>query len=407
MDTKSFDLSNYFDFSRLDDVDYIKSKGIILKEKDGFKILKYNRDYLNTTNINSLGLFRSVVVKDCKVISFAPPKSCKLDNVLENYNTESKMSESLTFEEYIEGTMINVFYDGEEWRIASRSLIGANGQFYNNGKTFRRMFLEALNNCTLEFDDLNTKYCYSFVFQHPENRIVIRCKCPKLYLCAVYDMCDDDSGFIREVNFSEDKDLCSKVDIPQIYSAEEYGFKDWDLVHYLFANTDVEPTPYYIMGVVVKDYAMGIRTKIRNPNYEFVRELRGNQSKLQYQYYNLRRMGRVRDYLRFYKEDSDEFNRYREQLHIYTQNLHNYYVLCYVHKEKPLKEFPYEYRSHMYTLHQKYLDYLRPIQRRITYQEVMTYINTLEPARLMYTMNYRLRQQTVDDKKDVVENAQQ
>ena len=406
MENTPFDLSDYLNLSRLDDAEYVKSKHIILKEKDGFKILKYNRDYLKhwseddtLSNIDSLGLFRSVIVKDDKVVSFAPPKSHKLKSWGE------PDAKKILCEEYVEGTMINVFYDTKDWQIASRSLIGANGQFYKGGKTFRRMFLEAMNNCELKFDDLNMNYCYSFVFQHPENRIVGKCKEPKLYLCAVYNVCDGTASTITEVNFRENEDLCSKVNVPDVYSSPEYDFNTWSEIWDKFANTDTNPTPYDIMGVVIKD-GMGARTKIRNPNYEFVRELRGNQPKNQFQYYNLRREGRVHDYLRFYPEQNEEFAIYREQLHTYTQTLHDFYIRCYIKKEKPLGEFPYEYRSHMYTLHQKYLDELRCMGQCVRIQEVMTYINTLEPARLMYTINYKLREQNVDDKKDALKDLQ-
>ena len=48
------------------------------------------------------------------------------------------------------------------------------------------MFLDAMNHCGLEFSHLNKKYIYSFVLQHPENRIVIPIISPKIYLAAVY-----------------------------------------------------------------------------------------------------------------------------------------------------------------------------------------------------------------------------
>ena len=41
-----------------------------------------------------------------------------------------------------------------------------------NKKTFRYLFLDVMNSTNLEFDNLNKEYSYSFVIQHPENRIV-------------------------------------------------------------------------------------------------------------------------------------------------------------------------------------------------------------------------------------------
>ena len=58
-------------------------------------------------------------------------------------------------------------------------------------------------------------------------------------------------------------------------------------------------TSYHIQGVVIKTDD-GARYKFRNPNYEHVRHLRGNQPKLQYQYLVLRQSGKVKEYLQYY-----------------------------------------------------------------------------------------------------------
>ena len=56
---------------------------------------------------------------------------------------------------------------------------------------------------------------------------------------------------------------------------------------------------YKIVGAVVK--CNGVRTKIRNPTYENVRLLRGNQPKLQYRYLMLRSNQKVSEYLKYYQ----------------------------------------------------------------------------------------------------------
>ena len=48
------------------------------KSENNIYLLKYNKNNLNITNQKTLGLFRSVILHNDKIISFSPPKS--IDN---------------------------------------------------------------------------------------------------------------------------------------------------------------------------------------------------------------------------------------------------------------------------------------------------------------------------------------
>ena len=128
-----------------------------------------------------MGLFRSVIVdSDGNVLCIAPPKSIDFDCF-----SQTTLYEQCDFQEFMEGTMINVFWHKEqgEWEIATRSNIGARCRYnLDNEKTFRYMFLDAMNHSNIDFNMLDNKYCYSFTMQHPDNRIVIPITDKKLYL---------------------------------------------------------------------------------------------------------------------------------------------------------------------------------------------------------------------------------
>jgi len=71
-----------------------------------YKIIQYDKQYLTDDTINSIGLFRSVIVNDKnKIISFSPPKSFNY----ESFKNKHKQISDISIEEYIEGTMINLF----------------------------------------------------------------------------------------------------------------------------------------------------------------------------------------------------------------------------------------------------------------------------------------------------------
>lgn len=370
-----------------------------------YTILRYDKAALGRSRecIETTGLFRSIVLEGGKIKCFAPPKS--LDRA---FFMELLAGGECYAEEFVEGTMINMFYDSSLpsddilgcWEITTRSSVGGDTRFFSNsaneGKTFREMFIEALTDVSKErgspqeaLKDLKQEYCYSFVLQHPENRIVTEFKNPNLYLVAVYSI-DDLTRTITRIPTEEvlTDSLATWAKTPaqhgQVLTAE-----DLNGLERIWAS---ENTDYGITGIILCDRATGLRSKIRNPEYEKVRQLRGNQPKLQYRFLSLRQSAAedVKNYLRYYPEDTDAFSNYGKQVQEFVQNLHHQYMECKVRRVKDIKLVPYEYRNHVYALHGHYLSDLRHLGRAVTRRVVEAYVNNLPAARLMFSINYPL-----------------
>jgi len=358
-----------------------------------YEIITYDKSILSMEHIPTYGLLRSIVMHNKTLLSFAPPKSVSPDDFIEKYPSNSNM---LTAEEFIEGTMINVFYDiyVKTWIIATRNTVGGEVVFFKDSNTtFNNMFKEAMENANLNIEKLNQKYCYSFVLQHPKNRIVTPFSVTHLYLCAVYyineevakiNVCEQDLSQIREEDMWKDTDIQFPI---------QYPWTSFDNMIERFASLN---TPYNIQGVVIKNYITGERTKIRNPCYEEIKQLKGNHSKLQYQYLSLRKTGKLPEFFKFYPETKKDMSNFREQLHMFTRTLHSNYIACYVKKEQPLNVYSPQYKTHMYHLHQHFLTNLRPNKLHISNNEVIAYVNNLDPALLMYSLNYNLRKNHID-----------
>jgi hypothetical protein len=160
-----------------------------------YRIVRYNKPSLSKDLIPSYGIFRSVVINSLNnVVCFAPPKSFHADKFMEMYHLENKSEERkhIIAQEFVEGTMINVFFDpaASSWQIATRSTVGANISFFkgSDSKTFNEMFQDACAENGIFIQTLNPMYCYSFVLQHPCNRIVVPFSKPQLYLIEVYNI---------------------------------------------------------------------------------------------------------------------------------------------------------------------------------------------------------------------------
>ena len=363
-----------------------------------YRILKYDKKFLTPSTICDVGLFRSIVLHDEKIMCFSPPKSVsEVEFIKKNQRSNKK---NIVAEEFVEGTMINVFFDktvGDEgdWEVCTRSNIGARTVFFRNGEvnhenTFRYMFLEAANNVNLDFDHLTKEYCYSFVLQHPKNRIVLPVKEPLIYLVGCYKI-DNDNKIVTEIDRGEQILIMEKT---MVCFAGRFSFDSYDELRSKWASDN---TDYKTMGVVIKNIETGERTKMRNPNYECIRKLRGNQSKLQYQYLILRKEGNVTKYLNYFGEARESFSEFRKQVHDFTSKLHTNYIMCYVKKKKPLIQYPSQYRTHMFNLHKIYIERLRDNSEKVTKKVVIDYINELHPSKLMFSLNYHMRQSQIDN----------
>jgi len=361
-----------------------------------YKVVRYDKNFLSCDLIPTYGLCRSVIINSKnKVVGFSPPKSISSEQFIQKYNENTP---GVVFEQFVEGTMINVFWDdsiGLEggWEISTRNTVGATSSFYKSkqSKTFRDMFLEAASENKMDFSILDKKYSYSFVVQHPENRIVVPFKNPQLYLVAVYSINNDNDIITVDAHDSQQfKEFFSttSVKFPHYYTFHTYS----DLIE----NSASMNTRYDVVGVVLHNKLTGERSKIRNPVYEQVRNLRGNQPKLQYQYLCLRKEGKVGDFLKFYPESKKEFSGFRDQVHLFTDTLFSNYVSCYIKKEKPLKEFSEQYRTHMFNIHQIFINELREKKHFVTNTVVQKYVNEIHPSLLMYCLNFQMRKRNVD-----------
>lgn len=377
----------------INDKEYAKTKNLIVKniiiDNNQFYLIKYNKSKLLPSNYSSLGLFRSIITDGNKIISFSPQKSIDYATFISNSNDINNFK----LEYYEEGTMINLFVNpyNNEWEIATRSLIGAKGKFFKEANfTFRYMFLETLNELGIEFDIFDKNKSYSFVLQHKNNKIVIPHSKNNIILTNVYSY-DKFKVFEHDAKIEAEK-------IGILYP-KEYIIQD-ELIDWTTLENEIKEranqNDYKFVGVMIK--SNGFRTKIRNNAYEYVKKLKGNNPKMQYQYYSLRQHGAVSECLKFYPEYKELFSEFRKNLHSWTRLLHQHYFDCFINKKAPIKNFPHQFKLHMWNLHQNYINELKDQGKHVSLQEVIKYVNQIHPAKLMYAVNYIYRKVKKDEK---------
>ena len=385
-----------FDLNSLPDIvnggdEYIKCKKVSIHNNNNqnqtqYYLINYDKKRIHKNKIESIKHFRSVILnEDCKVVGFSPPMCETKDVVLDIDNIQFS-------EEFVEGTMVNVFYnsanDVQRWDFSTKNTISPVEK--PAGKCFRRMFLEACANANLNFDDLPKEYCYSFVMQHPDNVIVAPVKNTALFIVAIYlvenghDLTTA-SATVYEMERSVLRwSSFSKVSHPARLGMKK-GQDDFDKIVKTYASTD---SLYYYPGVMFRT-TTGERFKLRNPNYEMVKNAKGVRARDEFVYLHLKQMGHVKKHFERCPEDELKFFEFQSNLYNYTSSLHKNYLDCYIYKKMGLKDFPIKYRNNMYKLHHDYLHVLKPEGKHVTFSHVVQFVNNLSVPSQIYFLNQK------------------
>lgn len=360
---------------------------MIVKKNGELYLVKYNKKFINNENINTLGKYRSIIFDKDRLVSFSPPKSLRFNNNFE--------MENLQITEFYEGTMINLFFYNNKWEIATKSVIGANCKYYlHQNKTYREMFFEVINHLNINLDDFNKNFSYSFVLQHPENRIVSKIKNMNLILIKCYSF---KNNIIKEELIDEKFNFLKPIDLTKIF----YKHSVEEIFNNYLCFTS-EKKDFNKVGIVLTNKNFE-RIKIRNFYYEHVKRLKGNSPKMQFMYYTIKKTNRIKEFLTFFPESAGDFLKFKNELYTFTENLYQKYISCFIKKESKLINMEYEYKPHIYALHKMYLENKNKIVNirindniiekkfKIDKKRVIDYVNNLEPERLMFCINYNKR----------------
>jgi hypothetical protein len=361
------------------------------KENEEKYLVSYNK---NKTLVETVGLHRSLIFLNGNLVCFSPPKSLSFNNFCNKY----PMSENIVIEEFIEGTMINVFYNNvsQVWEIATKNNIGATNHFYKNSiYSFGNIFYDTCRYIGFNLEEaLNKKYCYSFVMKHPYNQLIEIVTKPSLYLIDVYEIENEQnpgqssSISIHVKNKNEIADQLSinwDIKIPTKFLFSEY--KDIIFLKLFPSNDNHYIRKCISMGYVIKNVFTGERTKLRNDEYEYLHKLKGNQPDLLYHYLSLRQSGCMIEYLKYFPENYNLFNGYRNELHCFTENVYSCYKLIHIEKERGY-DIPKCYKQHVYKIHGIYISHkINNTPFKVTKPCVINYINELHPSILIKSLN--------------------
>ena len=309
--------------------------------------------------------FRSVIWNKSTnhPVCVSPPRGRKFSAAVDAGLTD------FVVEDFVDGVMINMFHDGQGWRLATRTQYGATGHFYGS-QPFATLFHEAAMaqglSLTTVFD---TSLCYSWVLQHPEERVVVPCSygIPHIFNVGCWRIHADASieamrplplqaPLVHDIKTLEDvKDRVAIL-------GKRHGYK-WQ-------------------GFVIK-MADGNRYKIRSREYDAVRELRGNQANRPFTWLERWSSGSLTEYLKIYPEEQHQAQAVVDTFKALTQETYNWYQRVYKAREMPLGQAPRKFRKLLWDAH--------TTGKGSYFANLRDFMNGLDTARKLWLVNFEAR----------------
>jgi hypothetical protein len=387
----------------LHDKSYVDEKQLSLKYKNyksnnnEYLITMYDKNSIKNSleKVENHKYMRSLIFNsDNKLVCVGPSKSGYTNY---DISTDNIATHVYSIEHFVEGTMINLFYNNNQWEIATKTTIGGNVSFFRKdkkGKSFRDMFFECLETCGISLEtDFDINFNYSFVIQHPDNKIVNQFEKPTIVLVEMFQIKEDEVIGYYPTSNEEDSsnEIILNEALQKIVNLNQYINSNLILNYNSCKYNNLNQYDNHIsMGMIFRDNNNN-RLRIRNPKFEYIRKMRGNQPKLEFHYLELRKNNQLQQYLSLFPEHMEIMQNYQNKIHNFTRQLYNNYVSCYIKKEKPLLQYDKEFRQHMFNIHEYYKNTIRPNKKNIQLNDVIGHINNLEPKVLMYSINFKYR----------------
>lgn len=345
------------------------------------------------------GAYRSVVFSnpENRLLAFSPVMSIPTFVFTEKYPC---IDSDILIQEYVEGVMINLFYDYRvsKWVIATKGAIGGKygygkdtGRLYKHN-TFYEMFMDALhankseslNNIAM-FEFFPKSVSYTFILQHPKNIISVQVNKPRLVLVSVYLINSEknQAEFIPTAYYEkwpEFKNLTGIIEFPKQYEFQDYK-------EAIKENTESD-----LAGYMITNIRTGERCRIKSYKYDILKRMTHVAAETHYQYFCIRHIGKLKEYIKAFPQHKKTFYLIEEEYDNMITKIHDLYCDVYIYKTKDPDTLEISDYTHIYKLHHNV--YLPSIHgkvvgglRKVYKKTVRKYFDSLEPRELLYIMS--------------------
>jgi len=337
-------------------------------QNEQYALIHYTKGKSNLT-LPHVRLFRSVVwdVVTHLPVSVTPPKSEDGESIPSDGGDYAVMP-------FHDGTMVGQFYCKytNETMIHTRTYFGGGNTFYGK-KTFGEMVAEARESPATVRDFPPSRLfpgtSRTFVLQHPANRVVTPVSEPRLVPVHVSVLAEDGGVLFRPVCWKAERSTTlattSAVD--------------------LLRRSRGGPLQ---QGVVMLSLTAPYRRfKVRTPEYNAVRRLRGNNASLDYTWLTLWQTGQLPEYLKAYPEERAAAHALVNAWKTATGEVFRYYEDVFKRHSLTMGQAPRKYKPLLFQLHDIYKQTRTPI----AWSTCKEFMNRRDIPQILYVLRQDAR----------------
>lgn len=298
-------------------LDFLKEHSLErLVEKYNITVSDYSdRVVFNYSQLDNKHKY-SPIIKECRGLILAKPDYrilCRPFDRFFNYNEDPRnkkfpIEHAICFEK-VDGSLVNVYHDGEKWCASTRKMAFAEGPT-RIGHTFLWVFEQALGksiNEVFQHRDFNRNFTYSFELVSPETRVVKPYPEVSVYLLNVRH---------RETGQDLPNDeIQTYADFLNVKRPKQYYFNSLKKI-----VEAVKELPAMDEGYVAYVIEQNWRLKIKNPSYLAIAHLRQEGALSTKRVVQLVFSGDEEEYLGYFEEDRPLFQPYIDAL----KKMYNY-----------------------------------------------------------------------------------
>ncbi len=335
---------------------------------------------------------------------------------------------SLVMEEFVDGVMIGQFWDArsESWRIHTRSTLDAKCRYFSK-RSFADLFAEAVaatyGTAAPLTDRLAKGVSYTWILQHPENRVVCPVQKPRLVLVSAYLLSAE--GDVEEVGAPSDVviprvyytkkgdapvgrlDMSPMLNVIGMVNRQEHDLEgaqhSLDRTPGGYVPTDISGLIGMIarmrgsvryQGVVIKDTNQPLkRWKMRSQVYNEVRKMRGNTARRDFLWMDMWSKGSLEEYLKYFPEERRPTTELIQRWKEITQQVFKIYIDAFKARTLDRSQIPAKFRPLVYGLHNLYMTALKPTHKTLDWKQVVRWMNERDTAQKIFVLNWDLRQE--------------